>query len=185
MSKVREYIDNEMSIIEEDFHKTFYAMCGIMKVFKEMLPKFKLLVKATGDIKAVKMANNVSLAASNFILTAHQLDAHYRVGDKADKEAYKNMHADIAKIIGITLDQIRFERYDQFANLMIDFNQGNYTQIEEHLLDSIIDHEQSETLEGLGMIKMHAPGLTAEQIEAFAKDLVKWSDLRNLSKQTK
>lgn len=185
MSKVREYIDNEMSIIEEDFHKTFYMMLGIAKVFEQMLPKFTKTITATRNRQVIKYATQAKNALQQFNFVSSQIENHYKIEDKADKESYKNMHADIAKIIGITLDQIRFERYDQFANLMIDFNQGNYTQIEEHLLDSIIDHEQSETLEGLGMIKMHAPSLTAEQIEAFAKDLVKWSDLRNLSKQTK
>lgn len=184
MSKSREYIDNEMSIIEEDFHKTFYTMLGLAKVFEQMLPKFTKTITATRDRQAIKYATQAKNALQQFNFIASQIDNHYKVEDKADKEAYKNMHADIAKIIGITLDQIRFERYDNFANLMIDFNQGNYTQVEEHLLDSIMDYQESGTLEGLGMIKMHAPNLTAEQIESFAKDLVKWSDMRNLSKQT-
>lgn len=182
MSEIKEYIENEMSIIEEDFHKSYYTMGGIMKVFKQMLPKFKLLVKATGDIKAVKLANEVSLSASNFILSAHKLDAHYKVADKNDKEAYKNMHADIARIIGITLDQIRFNRYEEFTNLLVDFTQGNYTQVETHLIDSLLDYEQPTTIEGLGLVQRYAPNLTVEQKEEFAKDLVKWSDMREMTK---
>ena len=183
MSNAKEYIENEMSVIEEDFHKTFYTMGGLMKVFKQMLPKFRLLIKATGDSKAVKLANAVSASASSFIIAVHQLDSHFRVGDKEDKEAYRNMHADIAKIIGITLDQIRFERYDQLANLMIDFNQGNYAQVEEHLIDSLLDYEESKTLEGFGLVQRYAPNLTPEQKEEFCRDLVKWRDYSNMIKQ--
>lgn len=176
----KEYIENEMSAIEEDFHKTFYMMLGNAKVFEEMLPKFIKILNGTKDQKAIKYATKIKATLQNFNFLAAEVEHHYKIEDNRAKESYKAMHADISRIIGVTIATIPFERYDQFANLLIDFNQGNYAQVEEHLIDSLLDYEENKTLEGFGMVQRYAPDLTPDQKEQFCKDLVKWSDYRNL-----
>jgi hypothetical protein len=183
MSVTKEYIENEMSQIQEDFHKTFYMMLGNAKCFEEMLPQFIKTVYLTKDQRAIKYATKVKALLQQFSFLASEIEHHYKIQDNRAKEAYKEMHADIARIIGITLTTITFERYDQLASLLIDFNQGNYAQVEEHLIDSILDYQENKTLEGFGIVQRYAPGLTADQKEEFCKDLVKWRDLSNLIKK--
>ena len=182
MNQTKEYINNEMSAIEEDFHKVFYMILGNSLVIREMLPKMMVAIQKIKhkDLKATQLFIKIKNAIDLLYLLSENVEHHYRVENKEAKQAYKNMHADICRIIGTTIATIPFERFDQFASLLIAFNQGDYTQIEEHLLDSLIDYEESQTLEGFGIIQRYCPNLTVEQKEQMAKDLVKWADLRNL-----
>jgi len=182
MNQTKQYISNELTQIEDDFHKTFYMLLGNAVVIREMLPKMMLAIQKVRhkDKIAVQTFIKIKNAIDNLCLLSENVEAHYRVENKEAKEAYKLMHADICKIIGITAATIPFERYDAFAELLIAFNQGDYTQIEEHLLDSLIDYEDGTTLEGFGLIQRYCPDLNVDIKEQMAKDLVKWSDLRNL-----
>jgi hypothetical protein len=183
MSSVKQYIENEMSVIEEDFHKTFYMMLGNAKVFSEMLPKFIKTIYGTKDQKAIKYATKIKATLQNFNFLAAEIEHHYKIEDNRAKEAYKAMHADIARIIGVTITTLAFERYDSFANLLIDFNQGNYAQVEEHIIDSILDYQENKTLEGFGIIERYASTLPVEQKEEMSKDMVKWRDLSNIARK--
>lgn len=184
MNQTNQYIKNEMSEIENDFHKTFYMLLGNAVVIREMLPKMMIAIRKVRHNDKVAMQTFIKIknAIDNLCLLSENVEHHYRVENKEAKEAYKLMHADICKIIGITVATIPFERYDAFAELLIAFNQGDYTQIEEHLLDSLIDYEGSQTLEGFGIIQRYCPNLTVEEKEQMAKDLVKWRDLSLMKK---
>ena len=178
----RQYIDNEMRAIEEDFHKTFYMLLGNAVVFKELLPILVKRSNITKDRKANNYAIQLKRTIENFVFLAEQVEHHYKVESKHGKENYKAMHADIAKVIGTTLANLSFERYDNLASLLISFSQGTHIEIEEHLLDSLLDYEQPQTLEGMGLIQRYCPHLTVDEKEEMAKDLVKWSDMRQMAK---
>lgn len=182
MNQTKQYIQNEIKVLEEDFHKMFYFTLGNSIVLKQMLPTLLKSSGLTKDLKGTNYATKLQNAINSIIILSESIESHFKVSDRKVKENYKEMFADITKIIGITIATTPFERLDSFASLLISFNQGDYTQVEDHLIDSLLDYEQNKTIEGLGLVQRYAPNLTVEQKEEFAKDLVKWADMREMTK---
>jgi len=182
MNKTKQYINNEIKVLEEDFHKMFYFVLGNSVVLKQMLPTLLKSSGLTNDFKGTNYAIKLQNAINTIIILSESIESHFKVPDRNVKENYKEMFADITRIIGITIATTPFDRLDAFASLLISFNQGDYTQVEEHLIDSLLDYEENKTIEGLGLVQRYAPNLTVEQKEEFAKDLVKWADMRQMTK---
>ena len=182
MSQTKTYISNEMERIEDDFNKSIYFILGLAKVTKGLVAIVIKIVQGTKrkDLQALNYFIKLKNSLETTCLIIENINRHYKAENKEAKEHYEDMFANICRVIGITISTLTFDRFDQFASLMIDFNQGNYAVVEEHLIDSILDYEGSETLEGFGIIQQYCPHLSVDEKEQMAKDLVKWADLRNL-----
>ncbi len=176
------YIMNEMERIEDDFNKTIYLTLGMSKIHKGLVKVAANIIQNTKrkDIVALNYFIKLKNALENVCLITENIDRHYQAENKEAKEYYVEMFANVCKIIGITISTITFDRFDQFASLLVDFNQGNYAQVEEHLIDSLLDYEEGQVLEGLSLIQRYCPDMPIEIKHLMAKDMTKWSDLRNM-----
>lgn len=174
--RTKEFINSEMSEIEKDFHKGFYSISALPRVLLNLVEKNYRVANLTRDQKAMKLLARYKNSTNDLCFICDEYSSHFKVEDKYAKESWISMFADIIRVLAITLSQIDIDRYDELASLLIDFNQGNVARVEEHIIDSLLDYEEKQTIDGLGLIHQYAPHLTVEQKEQFAKDLVKWRD---------
>ena len=178
--RTKEFINSEMSEIENDFHKGFYMVSALPRVLSTLVEKNYRVANLTRDQKAMKLLSRFKNLTNDLCFVSDEYRNHFKVENKYAKESWIAMFADVIRVLSITLSQIDIDRYDELASLLIDFNQGNVARVEEHVIDSLLDYEEKTTIEGLGLVQRYAPHLTVEQKEAFAKDLVKWRDYSNM-----
>jgi hypothetical protein len=181
--RTKDFIEGEMSQIENDFHKGFYMIAALPKVLSTLVEKNNRVANLSRDYKAAKLLAKFKKQSIDLNFTSEEYKNHFKVENKYAKEAWIAMFADVIRILAITIDQITIDRYDELASLLIDFTQGNIARVDEHVIDSLLDYKEKTTIEGLGLVQRYAPHLTVEQKEAFAKDLVKFCDYRNMLAQ--
>jgi hypothetical protein len=178
--RTKDFIDSEMSQIEDDFHKAFYMISALPKILSILVEKNHRAAIHNCDNNAFKILTRFKKVSTDLCFISDDYKYHFQVENKYAQEAWTNMFADVIRVLAITLDQITIDRYDELASLLIDFTQGNIARVDEHVIDSLLDYEEKTTIEGLGLVQRYAPHLTVEQKEAFAKDLVKWRDYSNM-----
>lgn len=178
--RTKAFIEGEMSQIENDFHKGFYMISALPKVLSLLVEKNHRAANTNRDIKALHLLTKFKKVTTDLCFISDEYKNHFKVENKHAKEAWISMFADVIRVLAITIDQITIDRYDELASLLIDFTQGNIARVDEHVIDSLLDYEEKTTIEGLGLVQRYAPHLTVEQKEAFAKDIVKFCDYRNM-----
>jgi len=179
----QDYITTELKRIEEDFHLLYYFSVSNYAVQRgiayKLLQKAKFLKdKQTLNfvIKYKNLIDSLCLLAENF----EQMCKTKNEAIECEKEATKSIFKQVNDILGITAATLRYERINEFAGIMTSFNQGQIAQVKDELLDSLLDYEETNTLEGFGLAQKYLSDKSVDEKESFCKDLVKWANFRNM-----
>jgi len=177
-----QFIKNEQTAIREDFEKAFYCLLPVVPYLREMTALLKSSAMKAGDKQAVKNANQLSVPLNNMAFAVEQFESKFKTENNKSKEKIRAALKERIWIFSLALARLPFEMHADLIAHLQDYYQGNFKYVSGEMLDALLEHENENGIEGLALVHRINPSLTPEQKEEFAKEMMQWSDYRNIRK---
>lgn len=173
------FIKTEKQSIQAKFDNAFLYLLAFARLLKETIFMIDSSAKVSNNPQLIKCTGTITRSIANLMMAIENFELKVPVYNTTDLSDLKSAFEERIEMFAITLSRIPLERQTDLMLMMQEMYQGNYKFIDDSLLDALIEHEDKDTVEGLGLIHEINPALSAEEKEYFAKRLSKWADYRS------